>query len=476
MKKITAQDRGLLNQLRDKTNVAGKVLERINPEFHEMMEHVRTTDESIRTTVKDIKNVVRAASSLVRRRDYLSAAVNFSAFHEKCRYVAAKLEKLKSTINLKHYKFLLDQFDDEHKEQLFGYDPNKKITANIRTLRENELIKLAIKKDAGLSDWWFSVTDPIGDMAHNLVKERGIAMRALEKRFSIAFLRELKISSNSMADRTEQFLQFLIVIYKRLATALATRNLEAYLKYSEDFVNKFAEYHKKFIEYHEKSVLPLKKQNDKLQEEIRQAEENKSKQVEDEAELKRNPTAVVKPNLNPIHPVPLPEPLPMKDEKISLIDRLEDSEKGETPNRSFIPSVPTSISNKPEKLTYENEIVPSSMQRRTPGSKRPLNPVQPGKQASIFLNKLEKFASNNDVKSIIEETLKYAALIEEKDENSCLKLVSIAEKASDNYKMAGIFDFVSNDNDNDNDEEEESQVSNKNIKDLSNLKRPIPLQ
>src|SRR5258706_11646075 len=165
-----AQERGILNKLRENINLSGKMLEKISPSFQETMDRLRETDEGIRQQAEGLKDLVRAGKSLVSRRDYLSAAINFSAFHERCRTIASMLEKFKSSVNLKHYKFLLDQFDDEQKEQLFGYDPNKKLAADTSS---------ALIKDAGLSDWWFKITDPVADLAHNLGSQRGAAMRLL---------------------------------------------------------------------------------------------------------------------------------------------------------------------------------------------------------------------------------------------------------------------------------------------------------
>src|ERR1700722_296715 len=122
-----AQERGIFNKLREKANVTGRILESLNPEFHDMMERLRTTDAKVREHAAQSKDLIRAPKYLVNRRDYLSAAVNLSAFHERGRYIAAELEKFIKSVDLKHYEFLLDQFDDEQKKDLFGYDPNSEI-------------------------------------------------------------------------------------------------------------------------------------------------------------------------------------------------------------------------------------------------------------------------------------------------------------------------------------------------------------
>ena len=41
-----------------------------------------------------------------------------SAFHERCRYIAAELENFVKNIDLDTYEILLNQFDDEQKERI----------------------------------------------------------------------------------------------------------------------------------------------------------------------------------------------------------------------------------------------------------------------------------------------------------------------------------------------------------------------
>src|ERR1700722_19099066 len=112
-----AQERGIFNKLREKGNITGRILESLNPEFHDMMAKLRVADEKIREHDANSKDLIRSAKSLARRRGYLSASVNLSAFHERARYVASELERFIKGVDLKHYQFLLDQFDDEQKGQ-----------------------------------------------------------------------------------------------------------------------------------------------------------------------------------------------------------------------------------------------------------------------------------------------------------------------------------------------------------------------
>jgi hypothetical protein len=402
-----AQERGLLNKLREKSNITGKILESLNPEFQSMMERLRTADEKIRAHAENLKANVRSAKSLVRRRDYLAAAVNVSAFHERCRYIAAELEKFKNSVDMKHYKFLLDQFDDEQKEQLFGYDPTKEIQLDETNQANDVVITAALKKRAGLSDWWFKMTDPLADVAHNLTNERGVAMRALEKRFSIAFLKDLKKGSIEMVEKTERFLQFLLATFKRLATALAKRNVDQYIRFSQDFIKKFAMYHKFFVDYYQKSIAPLKQQHEKLLEEQRKLEEDKSRKLEEDAARKKEIS-------------PITEPTPFGGAPGGSFPKAPEPQAPTGELKSFAPGE--------EKLTYEPEEEPFNLTQK--------------KSHKDFIGRIEILSKKNDPGLLAREILNYSAKIEDESPEESLKLLSIAEGIIEDYKKGGLWDLL----------------------------------
>lgn len=400
-----AQERGLLNRLREKTNLTGKILENINPEFAEMMEKLRATDERIRAHAENSKDLVRAAKSHLNRRDYLSAATNISAFHERCRYIAAELQKFIGGVNFKHYKFLLDQFDDEQKEQLFGYNPTKEVS-----LADDipNVVLASLKKQAGISDWWFGITDPIADVAHNLATGKGQAMRALEKRFSIAFLKDLKNNTAKMVEITQKFLQVLLAIFKQLAAALARRNVDQYVEAAKIFINRFSApdgFHNKFVKYYETSIVPLKTQHEKLIEEARKIEEERAKKMEEGAAKQRAMP-------EPVETAPQTERTPapsLSAEREEALSKLEE------------------MQGKPEP---EAENVPI-----------PLTQTKPKVRIAEDMNFINKIASMNDVKPLLLEILAYSEKLEDIDADTSMKLLAIAEGIVEDYKTAGIFDL-----------------------------------
>jgi hypothetical protein len=400
-----AQERGLLNKLREKTDISGRILESLNSEFASMMEKLRSTDERIRSHAQNVKGNVRAAKSLVARRDYLSAATNISAFHEKCRIISAELQKFIGGVDLKHYKFLLDQFDDEQKQQLFGYNPEQEIKLEDGEVSnvDDKMIMASLEKQAA----WFNSTDPLADLANNLTSSRSHAMRALEKRFSISFLKELKGNTNVMVIKSQHFLQALLTIFKKLGTALAKRNVNYYIEAAKIFISKFAAYHQLFVKYYEKSILPLKQQHEKL---LQMVEEEKARKLEEEAAKQR------KEIVQPYFPKPAPP-------------------KSTLP----IPPPKAPLPPKSEKLMYQPSNL-TDLLNEEPEEEQPFD-LTKRKSAKQFIVVIEKLAKENDHKSLMLEVLAFSEALEDTDQDASLKLLAIAEGMVEDYKTAGIFDF-----------------------------------
>jgi hypothetical protein len=380
----TAQDRGLINKLREKVNISGKLLESVNPEFARTMDSLRSTDEKIRNNASQLKDLVKSSKSLLNRRDYLSAATNMSAFHEKCRYISAELNRFIKTVDLKHYKFLLDQFDDEQKEQLFGYDPEKKLN-----LDENNIddLGLVLDKQAGVSDWWFKSTDPLADLAGDVASSRSKAMKILEKKFSISFLKSLKNNSFAMYGKTEGFFRFLVGLFGKLALYLAKRNIDQYVDTAKLFIRKFEEFHKQFIVYYQQSIIPLKGQYDELVEAQRVANETASKKMEEDAAPK------------------------LQSQQNTKVEQKPQQEQN-TPNNNLSNHIESTLNNlsKPDDDDENNIPIPLTQDQK--------------KAASFFMKKIERIA---EPKKLILEILKYSEALEDIHPNTSLKLLAIAE-------------------------------------------------
>ena len=268
-----AQQRSRLNKLREWAGFGGKALEAIDSEFGAVMDKLRDTDRDIREDARGIRDGARYIVQLARRRDYLGAATDMTQFHEACRLIAAKLSKFLSSVELKHYKVLLDNLPESAKEKLFSYDPNKKIDLDEGEVKATAAaIEAALIKEAGVRDWWFEMTSPVEDIFHNITNDKGKAMRALEKRFSSGFIKDLKVETTNMARKTYEFYKFLIRNFKELASALARRHLNDYKQAANEYIKEFSKYHTDFVKFHSKFIMPLKKHDEGMKEEAKKQE------------------------------------------------------------------------------------------------------------------------------------------------------------------------------------------------------------
>jgi hypothetical protein len=424
-----AQERGFWNHLHEKANLSGRLIERLNPEFGKTMEHLRKADEKVRGYAENVRNLLRSAKQYYRRRDYLSCAAALSSFHERARYIAAELERFRNTVDLKNFKVLLDQFDDDQKEQLFGYNPTRELQLeDLQEANDNIEVSASLKKQAGLSDWWFKITDPLSDVVHNLTNERAKAMKVLERNFSVAFLKDLKRDTLIMIERSERFVAFLLSTFKKLASALAKRSLDQYTALSKGFVEKFAGYHKEFVKYYEGRIVPLKKEHEKLvaekkkELEIKQRQEDAAKQqmeAQQQAEMQQRLTEQAK---------PLGEQL---QQQVSTGPLKE----------------PGMMGNKPETLMYQPQnlpnLLPKTMVEQTPDENMPLDlEKQKGASNQEFLERLEIFAEEENPELMVLEILDHSEAMEDQDPEMSLKLLAIAEGIVEEYKTAGVFDFL----------------------------------
>jgi len=399
-----AQERGLLNKLREHANITSKLLEGINPKFKKMMEDLRKTDEKIRGYSEQSKDLIKSAKSLIHRKDYLSAASTMSAFHEKCRYIAAELDRFIKNIDMDSYEVLLGQFDDEQKERIFGYDPNKELNLNEVSFVNDMEVMASLEKQAGLSDWW-----------HNLTNERATAMRQLEKRFSISFLKDLKNNSINIFNDSQRFLQFLLTTFKKLATALARGKPSIYISIAKSFISKFDLYHKSFISFYEKNIKPLKQQHQKMVADKKQAEEQAKAQENQQWSSMLNPQPgglgnEIAPGKQPID---LTNPQPSQNTKNKALNNLDWNAKQ--------PKAPT------------NEVANPAALKPLPVSTEESFQVPPLKSAQ-FISNIEKIAANNDPKALILAILKFSAQLEDTNPEESLKLLAIAEGISQDLK------------------------------------------
>jgi hypothetical protein len=399
-----AQRRGFFSKLREKANISGKILENLNEEFKTVMDNMRSTDEKVRTIADTLKGDLKEAKTFLNRRDYLNSALKLSEFHGKAKVIIAHLEYFKKNVDIKHYNFLLSQLDEGQKETLFGYDPKKKVDV----LQVDDMMSVAsLESRAGkLSDIWY-----------NIFSDKGQAMSALEKRFSVSFLKDLKTNTIDMNVKSAQFLTALLQAFSKMETGVSTRNVDLYVRELDILIKKFTSYHTQFIRYFDKSVAPLKQKYEEIK--AGEREMMSRKQMEKEQEENR-----------------IAADLRERAERVEQQHREEQAAHTRAPSPSItnIPE-PSKLTPDPsEKLMYEEpaEISDEEEPFDLVKSEEPFPLVK----KEEFIAQLEKLS--NPMK-MAQEILKYSAQIENYDNEASLKLLSIAEGIIEEYKVAGVF-------------------------------------
>lgn len=431
-----AQQRGYWNKLREKTNISGRILETINPEFGRMMDQLRSTDDRVREYASITKSFSRDARVYFKKRDYLNAANSLAMFHNKVKIIAEEFKNFNSSIDLKHYEFILSQLDDEQKAQLFEYDPEAKIT-----LKNNDADD-GLNKSAGITDWL------VGRQTSDPVAARSSAMKAFEKRFSVPFMKKLKTSTGIMVDRTDNFLLILLSFLKKLAPALATRHIDQYVALSIEFLKHYTKYHSDFVKYYNVNIVPIKEQHQKLLDSQKEDEpvapintEPAQKSLPSiPKDIKKQPTSGRE--LGSV--VPGPEALLYK-KPLSM----SDSKSVEIP--PFSPGRQLSLTPQKEETLMYNKPKPTT-KSPTPGRENPFLdndnapiPLTNKKSNEDFINILEKLASDEKPELFISEVLKYSEKLESINTEESLKLLAIVEGIIEDYKTAGIFDLFKKD-------------------------------
>ena len=212
-----AQKRSLRSKIWENVNLTGRALEGLHPEFKELMLNIRKTDKAIRESADDVKPAIRYARSALRQRDYLNAAHFVTAFHQRLRYVAYHLNKFLQNVDVDHFNYLLKNFKNRHKDQIFEYDPNAEIKEACREFD-------ALTKEAGVYDWLkdkaLHVYDYTTDTASNLITNKGRSRRLMEKRFNIGFMKDLKQETTNMVEETVAMLKHLLRAFDELETGV----------------------------------------------------------------------------------------------------------------------------------------------------------------------------------------------------------------------------------------------------------------
>lgn len=247
----TAQRRGILNKLKEKTNISGHIAEKyFQPELLRVMNSLRTSDNDIRSVILgksydggdpganpiSLKSLLKSAKTNLNRREYMNAVTDLGNFHKKLSEISKSIGKLNFDVNKIHHQFLFQGLDKQpdRKEQL-------KDLHNRWAQQERDFLI----KQAG-----------IGDFLVNTFSRRGRALAVWEKKYPKK-MAQLKEQSLNILNQSQVMFESLLESLKVLATARAERSVDAYVAEASNIVKNYQKYDNNFKTYYTGVVKPL---------------------------------------------------------------------------------------------------------------------------------------------------------------------------------------------------------------------------
>lgn len=490
MQNKTAQQLKKRHKARRLVNPTGAALSALNPAFKKVIRQMDKVDKKVRSEAEDINYYIGMAKSFYRRKDYLSSATYLTKIHEKIKSIHHQLNAFNGDISQSNRKFLLRQFKNRDKKQLFEYDPEKKLE-DVQLVNDGS----ALISTAGVVKDWWRTPGRFSDIAHNLTDRRSRSMRAMESNFSDAFLSKLKEDTEEILIKTNDLYKNLLNNFHNMGSAWATRNVGAYLKEVSDINSLYKPYHTKYVKYYKDNIAPMKEEQEKIDAEEKTAlQEARKKSLENGAFYKeKDPFEAIQEPPSTLDGQTVVSPLGPDTQETDLAYQNTQRPLHSQPSfRGFksdaLPAPESPITQKSpvfkdEKTMPSMQAIPqSSIRERTnrhyppPHSAFPKVPTQkafpappanppslngpftfngpPGKNYSDidhlmeydltkrkanedFINRIEKLSSEDE---IIKEILAYSEEVEKYSEEESLKLLSVAEGMLE--KKAGIFDTI----------------------------------
>jgi hypothetical protein len=242
--------RGLLNKLREMTNVSGIAAEKFfNPQLQSVMDNMRYVDAAIRSIVtgqsiegadpdptntgdtRSLKDLLKSAKSNLNRREYMTTVAELARFHKKLADVIKQIGQLNNTVDRVHHEYLFQDLDESHKKQLEDL--------KTRWAAEREA---ALLKEANIMDFLHNITNP-----------RGRALAFYEKRYPKE-VKRLKAQTETLLGKSEDLLANTLISLKEMASARATRNVDRYMTAAKKISDKYQAYDSLFKDYYTQNV------------------------------------------------------------------------------------------------------------------------------------------------------------------------------------------------------------------------------
>lgn len=275
MQKKTAQTLKKRHKARRLINFSGHALQGLSPAFRKIVKELDKVDKKVRKEAEDLNYYLGMAKSFYRRKDYISSANYLRKFHEKAKLIHHNLNSFingteKENIS-KHIKqFILNKSKGKSKKELFDYDPDK----DLNKIDDGIIAQAQLGK--AIKDWW-RVPGRFSDMLSNFTDSKSQSMKNLESNFSVEEFERLKEDTEEMLKQSNSFYKHLINSFQSLGAAWATRNVGAYSSEIKNNINKeYDPFHKQFVEYYKNNIIPLKKEQEEMDEANRKTQEEQA--------------------------------------------------------------------------------------------------------------------------------------------------------------------------------------------------------
>ena len=400
-----AQQRSLLNQLREKINIPGSYLEGFfKPELDRVMSSLKQLDDRIRSELagKKIgtaaepenpiaaKDLLKSARTNFNRREYMAGVADLGLFHKKMYDIVRDVDKFYVDVNQIHNKFLFEGLDEGQQQKM-------------KQLREHMSRKAALTiesyfiKEAGIMDFFY-----------NIGTKRGRSLMAWEKKYPKQ-TKELREGGLRLIDAADDLLAKTLSNLKQMATARAIRRPDDYLDVANKIKLDFTRFDmgdKGFRSYYNNVITPFLKIQDEIStKQPTETSEEVSKMEPKTETIVQGPVKTPAQTLKPMQEVA--PPLGQNPPGASAPFALPEEKSKET-----IPQPPITE----KKLPEDSPVV-----------ERPTVEELSRKSHHSFIHLLEAL-SNEDPKILVSCISKYAASIQEEDMETAIKLFSLIKQ------------------------------------------------
>lgn len=261
----TAQERSILNKLREKVNMPASYLDKFfKPELDRVMGELKQLDDYVRseltgtkigtapapTDAASAKDLLKEARTSLNRREYMTGIADLGRFHKKMYDISKRIEKFVIDVNKIHHKFLFEGVDDKKIQQLRSHMN--------QSLKKASLEEEYFIKEAGIMDFFY-----------NIGTKRGRALAAWEKKYGKqGDIKKLIDGAKPVMDAAQALLDSTLGNLKAMATARATRRPDEYMDIANRVVaefNKFDSGDKGFRNYYNTAIAPMLKIKDDVE-------------------------------------------------------------------------------------------------------------------------------------------------------------------------------------------------------------------